>query len=314
MRYWASLAGALALATLAAAGADAHAPHLSSGARGTEPRTAAGPVRQAPPPAHVSVGDLDVAYRVSGEGAPLVLIMGFGATMDLWDPTLVRELAARYRVVVFDNRGMGGTTGPPTDFTIEQLADDTLGLMDALGFERAHVLGYSMGGYVAQELALAYPQRVNRLVLMGTGCGGAAGIPPSPAVLRALTDMSGTIAEVIQRVIAVLVPADWSRQHAAYLESILLRPAAPPDPASIARQERAMNTWSGTCERLPELRTPTQVLSGTADRVLVPANALLLVERIPGAWLAQFHDGGHGMQYQYPREIAATIRAFLEAP
>jgi pimeloyl-ACP methyl ester carboxylesterase len=314
MLRWASLVGALALAALATAGANGRALDPLASAPEQESRKAARPMGQTPPLERVTVADLNVAYRVIGDGAPLILIMGFGGTMDIWDPTLLRELAATYRVIVFDNRGMGGTTGPASDFSIEQLADDTAGLLDALGVERAHVLGYSMGGYVAQELALKYPERVNRLVLMGTGCGGTEGIPARPEALRALTDMSGSIAEVLQRVISVLVPADWSRDHGGYLESVLMRAAAPPDRASLARQERAMDTWRGTCERLAQLRAPTQVLAGTADEVLAPANALMLVNRIPGAWLAQFPDGGHGMQYQYPGEIAATIRAFLEAP
>src|SRR5690242_21630573 len=96
---------------------------------------------------HVSVGDLDVAYRVLGRGEPLLLVTGLGATMDLWDSTFLDALAAHYTVVVFDNRGMGGTTAPPASFTIEQLADDAEDLIRALGLARAHVLGYSMGGY-----------------------------------------------------------------------------------------------------------------------------------------------------------------------
>ncbi|HEY7061555.1 MAG TPA: alpha/beta fold hydrolase [Chloroflexota bacterium] len=263
---------------------------------------------------HVSVGDLDVAYRLLGQGDPLVLITGLGATMDLWDSTFLDALAAHYTVVIFDNRGLGGTTAPPQPFTIEQLADDAEGLIRALGLARAHVLGYSMGGYVAQELALRHPRRVTRLVLLGSGCGGAEGILPRPEVQRALTDLSGSLADVLGRVVAVLVPEDWSRDHRAYLESILTRPPAPPSPESMARQQRAMARWPGTYERLPHLSQPTLVLTGTADQVLVPANALLLVNRVPGAWLAQFPGGGHGMQYQYPRQLAATIHAFLEAP
>jgi pimeloyl-ACP methyl ester carboxylesterase len=232
-----------------------------------------------------SVGDLQIAYRVWGRGEPLLLITGFGATMDIWDPELVNELAAHYRVIAFDNRGLGGTTAPDADYSIEQLADDTAGLMGALGLERAHVLGYSMGGYVAQELALAHPERVTRLVLMGTGSGGSEGIAPRAEVLQALSDMSGSIDEVLGRVISVLVPDDWSSSHGAYLRDILLRPPAPPSAESLARQRQAMDTWQGTCERLSQVRTPTLVLTGTADQVLAPANAMLLVSRIPGACL-----------------------------
>jgi len=263
---------------------------------------------------HVSVGALDVAYRLCGQGEPLLLITGLGATMDVWDPTFLDALAAHYTVIVFDNRGMGGTTAVPEEYSIEQLADDTEGLLRALGLERAHLMGYSMGGFVAQELTLRRPERVDRLVLMGSGCGGAEGIPPGPEVVRALSDLSGSLAEVLGRVISVLVPEEWSRDHRAYLEGILTRPPAPPSPESILRQVRALRSWPGSYERLPQVSRPTLVLSGTADQVLVPANALLLVNRIPGAWLAQFAGGGHGMQYQYPRQLAATIHAFLEAP
>src|SRR5262249_11511417 len=173
---------------------------------------------------------------------------------------------------------------------------------------------YSMGGFVAQELALEHPRRVTRLVLMGTGCGGGEGVAPRAEVLQALGDMSGSIDEILQRAISALVPDDWSSSHGAYLREILLRPPGPPSLESIARQRRAMASWPGTCERLAEVRAPTLVLTGTADQVLVPANAMLLVNRIPGAWLAQFPGGGHGMQYQYPKQIAAAVHAFLQAP
>ena len=314
MLHWASLAGALALVVLAEAGAGGRAQRSSWSTPGPDSRGPGMAAGQTAATQHVSVADMDVAYRVLGQGEPLLLITGLGATIDIWDPTLLAELAAHYTVVVFDNRGMGGTTAPPGELSIEQLADDAEGLLRALGFDQAHVLGYSMGGYDAQELALKYPQRVTRMVLMGTGCGGAEGIPPRPEVVRALTDLSGSLAEVLQRVISVLVPEDWSRAHRAYLESILTRPPAAPSPESIARQQRAMDSWRGTCERLPQVSRPTLVLSGTEDQVLAPANAILLASRIPGAWLAQFPGGGHGMQYQYPEQIAATIRTFLEAP
>jgi pimeloyl-ACP methyl ester carboxylesterase len=313
MVQWGSLAGILALVLLTAAATGGRDRRSPSGTPASASRQAM-PADETAASQHVSVGDVQIAYREWGRGEPLLLITGFGATMDIWDPVLVIELAAHYRVIVFDNRGLGGTTAPAADFSIEQLADDTAGLMGALGLERAHVLGYSMGGYVAQELLLKYPQRVTRLVLMGTGCGGGEGIAPRAEVLQALSDMSGSIDEVIQRVISVLVPDDWGSSHGTYLRGILLRPTEPPSPESLARQRQAMDSWQGTCERLSAVHAPTLVLSGTADQVLPPANAMLLVNRIPGAWLAQFPGGGHGMQYQYPKQIAATIHAFLQAP
>jgi pimeloyl-ACP methyl ester carboxylesterase len=262
---------------------------------------------------HVRVGNVNVAYRAWGQGEPLLLITGFAATMDVWDPTFLAELATDHRVILFDNRGVGGTTAPPGDFSIGQLAADALGLLRGLGVERARVVGYSMGGYVAQELALQAPDRVTHLVLMGTGCG-AVGIPPRPEVLRALSDMSGSVEEILRRVIAVLVPDEWSRRHGADLRSILLRPPAPPTAKALAAQRLALDTWPGTAGRLSQLGVPTLVLTGTADEVVPPRNALLLAQGIPGAWLAQLAGGGHGMQYQYPRQFAAIMRAFFAAP
>jgi pimeloyl-ACP methyl ester carboxylesterase len=263
----------------------------------------------------VAVGDLRVAYRVLGQGEPLLLIAAWGATMDDWNPTLLTELAAHYLVIVFDNRGVGGTTGPSGDLSIAQLADDTAGFMATLSLERAHVLGYSMGGFIAQELALRYPSRVASQVLMGAGCGGTEGIGPTPEVVRALDDRAGSAAEVTQRILSVLLPERWIAANQPYLRSLLALPReSAATPEIIARQWQAIEAWPGTCERLPSLRAPTLILTGAADQVLVPANAVLLADRLPGAWLAQFAGGGHGMQHQYPKPIASLIHAFLQAP
>jgi pimeloyl-ACP methyl ester carboxylesterase len=127
----------------------------------------------------VRVGDIDIGYRVYGKGSPLVMIMGYGSTMQLWEPAMLRELASRFQVIVFDNRGMGATGSGRKDFSIEQFADDTDGFMDAISLARADVLGWSMGGMIAQELALRHPEKVGRLVLYATHCD-ASMFPPSP--------------------------------------------------------------------------------------------------------------------------------------
>ena len=113
----------------------------------------------------VPVGDINIAYRILGQGEPVVLIMGSGSTMDMWDPHFLENLSSEYRVIVFDNRGMGNTTAPPGNFSIAQFANDTAGLMTALGIEKAHVLGWSMGSFVASELAIRHPEKVDKLIL-----------------------------------------------------------------------------------------------------------------------------------------------------
>ena len=127
----------------------------------------------------VKVNDVQLYHEVHGQGEPLVLIMGLGANTSGWDmqiPALSRE----FQVVAFDNRGSGRSDKPPTPYSMRLFADDTAGLMDTLGIASAHVYGQSMGGLIAQELALSYPQRVRTLVLGSTSCGGQQAIPALP--------------------------------------------------------------------------------------------------------------------------------------
>jgi alpha-beta hydrolase superfamily lysophospholipase len=131
----------------------------------------------------VRVGDIDVAYKVFGKGKPLLLIPGFSATMYVWDTVMLDKLSSNHTIIVFDNRGIGKTTVGTKTWTIEQFANDTAGLIDALGIRKPiDVLGLSWGGYVAQELTLMHPQKVSKLILYGTDCGGKATIlyfPPN---------------------------------------------------------------------------------------------------------------------------------------
>ncbi len=288
--------------------------------RATAPTGAAAgvpyPAQVAPPDRvlTVSIGDREVGYRVLGQGEPLVLITGYAATIDDWDPTLLAALADHYLVIAFDNRGIGRSTAPPGGFSIAQLTEDAAAFLDALGLAPAHVLGYSMGGYIAQELALRYPERVRRLVLMSTACGGSTGLPANAEAIRLIGAPDGDPAERAAQILGVLLPPEWVAQNQAYLRAASAGPREHASADTIGQQEQAMADWPGTCERLPQLQLPALILVGTRDEVLPPANAVILAERIPGAWLAQFTGGGHAMQLQYPRQIAATIHTFLTAP
>ena len=120
----------------------------------------------------VTVGDIAIAFKVFGEGKPIVLISGSGNVMDVWPPFLLQELSKKHKVVIFDNRGVGNTTSGINPFSVEQFANDTAGLMDALNIQKADVLGFSMASFVAQQLTLTHPEKVDRLVLYGASCGG----------------------------------------------------------------------------------------------------------------------------------------------
>ncbi|HII76072.1 MAG TPA: alpha/beta hydrolase [Methanolinea sp.] len=259
----------------------------------------------------VTVDDIEVAYKDFGEGEPLILITGYGATMDLWPPGLLLNLSSRHRVIIFDNRGMGHTTASDKPFSIELFAYDTAGLMDALNISRADVLGWSMGADVAQELALRHPGKAGRLILYAGTCGGNESVPASPAVLEQLTNTSGSAREQGERLFALLFPAGWLREHPDS-RTYFPVPTESSPPESYARQSQAMGVWNGTYSRLPDIGSPTLVLNGADDVICVPANAFILGGRIPGAWVIQVPGGGHGMMYQYPEQFGRIVAFFLD--
>jgi hypothetical protein len=127
----------------------------------------------------VNVGDIDIAYKTFGKGDPILLISGASSDMNAWEPSTLRNLSSNHTVIVFDNRGVGNTTTGTKPFSFQQLANDTAGLLDALKIEKADVLGYSLGSFVAQQLTVTHPEKVNRLILVAASCGGKQSIPPS---------------------------------------------------------------------------------------------------------------------------------------
>lgn len=142
------------------------------------------------PVKRVHVGDIDIAYKTLGKGEPILLVSGAGADMNAWDPSTLKVLSSNHTVIVFDNRGVGNTTTGSKPFSIQQFANDTAGLLDALKIRKADVLGYSMGSFVVQQLTVTNPEKVNRLILVAASCGGKEGIPQSPQVTKMGTDVT----------------------------------------------------------------------------------------------------------------------------
>ena len=159
------------------------------------------------------VGDIKIAYKIYGHGEPLIMIMGFSGTMDFWDARVIKKLAEHYQVIVFDNRGMGLTSDSPKEYTIKLFADDTAGLMKAIKIKRAHILGWSMGTNIAQELVLDYPEMTDKLILYAADPGGQEAIQPIPEVMQKLNDTSGTTRERGLRSLAILFPEKWLQAH-----------------------------------------------------------------------------------------------------
>ena len=260
----------------------------------------------------VQVGDIKIGYRTVGSGPPLVMIMGYGSTMNLWEPALLDALAARYQVIVFDNRGMGLTEAGARDFSLEQFADDTAGLLDALGVPQADVLGWSMGSSIAEELALRHPAKVGRLILYASECDEDM-FPASAKVVQQLTDATGTPEERGMRFVSLLFPAAWLQGHGDRVKDIFYRPLGVIDPRSVARQAQAMGKWKGCCDRLGDIRAPTLIITGSEDVITPPQNSQYLAEKIAGAQLAQIAGAGHGAMFQERDRFIEAVMAFLAA-
>ena len=262
-------------------------------------------------PKMVQVDDIEIVYNIFGDGKPIILIMGYEGTMDIWPPKMIEELAAKHQVIVFDNRGMGETTTSDKEFTIELFADDTAGLLDALGIEEADIFGWSMGSCIAQEVALNYPQKVDKLILYGSDCGGKEAIEASSETRSILTNQTGTPEEFRERLFKLLFPAKFLQSNPDFYKSFP-RSKETSSPQNIARQAEAIENWNGTYNQLVNLNKSTLLITGTEDVLAPPKNSLIMVEQIPGAWLVQIEGGGHGLMYQYPEKISNITLAFIE--
>jgi pimeloyl-ACP methyl ester carboxylesterase len=261
---------------------------------------------------YIQVGDIEMCCDMVGEGTPLVLIMGYTASKDWWQPEFVERLAARHRILLMDNRGAGKSSSGNRTFTIKRFADDTALLMAELGIRKADILGASMGGMIAQEFAINYPGKTDNLVLMCTSCGGIHATPPRPAALKPLVKRYPTAEEQMRNSIDVLYPAGWAREHPEAVEAtIAAATAAPISPANAFRQMGAIARHH-TYSRLPLVKNRTLVMCGDSDVLLPPRNSRTIVSRIPGAELNVYANGGHGFAMQFTDEVTSDVNEFLE--
>lgn len=249
---------------------------------------------------------ITVAWDEHGSGGPLLLIQGIGYARWSWD-AIVPGLAERFRVLTFDNRGIGESDKPAGPYTARAMADDALQVLDEAGVERAHVLGASLGGMVAQELAAAHPERVDRLVLCCTTPGGDAGVPMPDVTVRLFTEA------------ASLDPVEATRRFTRnafgpdapdeLVDAVFRRRLEnPPDPVGWQGQAAAGTTFAGVDGAIA---APTLIVTGTADNVVDPRNSDVLAERIPGARVVRLEGRGHMFFMESPDEVVRIVREFL---
>ena len=263
----------------------------------------------------VGVGEIELDYERSGSGSPLLAIMGMSGTALHWGEPFLERLRQGFDVIVYDHRGVGASTRLDGPITTAEMAADAAGLLDALELDSAHVLGISMGGMIAQELALANPERIRTLTLGCTYRGGPGSALIAPAALRGLSEamMSGDRQRAIRAGWEINVSprmAGDAEAYARFLEIAAERAVAVP----VVMAQMQACAAHDTHARLGELRMPTLVIHGTADQLIPVENGRLIASLIPGARLEILDGVGHLFFWERPELSAELIAAHAACP
>jgi 3-oxoadipate enol-lactonase len=259
---------------------------------------------------HIKVSAIQIYYEIYGTGARmLTLIRGLGADLSTWFPQ-VPELSKHFRTLVFDNRGAGRTDKPDAPYSIKQMADDTNGLLEALDIRRTALLGISMGGMIAQEFAIHFPDKLSSLILGCTTFGGSESVPPPRETLKAI--LAGADADEKTRRLQeqAVFCDDTIASHRDVIAAYTAAKSLFPIPAdSLERQADAIRRHD-TASRLDQIQTPTLIMTGTDDRLIPPENSRLIAMRIRGALIKEM-PGGHLFMAEYPDVFNRAVIEFV---
>lgn len=261
------------------------------------------------------VGDISLEYYVEGEGPPLLMIMGWMGQANVWGERFLHQLRPHFQIIRFSNRGTGQTDKPSGDVTIALMAGDAAGLLQEMGIQRAHVLGISMGGMIAQELALNHPQAVRGLVLGCTNCGPAHSVAER-AEVRARLEQSQALApmELLRQLLTTAVAPEFLRTATGeFWGGIAAGWMAAPTPwETIGRHFQAIQSFD-TYDRLPRIQAPTLIVHGDQDLLVPVENAEILGERIKNSRAEILPGAGHMFFWEKPEESAGAIVEFLSS-
>ncbi|MFQ5651698.1 MAG: alpha/beta fold hydrolase [bacterium] len=258
--------------------------------------------------ARVEVNGIQLYYEISGSGPYLVLIEGLGVATWLWERQAV-DFANHFTTVVYDNRGVGKSGKPPGPYSISMMADDLAGLMQALKIPKAHILGVSMGGFIAQDFALRYPDKVDKLVLVSTSAGGPDHVPMSQETLTAMFSHEGSARDVIRRKLA-LAFSDAFMQTPEVEHLIDLR-LEDPQPQAAFMAQVAAGTRFNLSDKVGEISVPCLIAAATGDVVVPVANAYNLAKRIPNSQLRIYDGLGHQFFVESPEPFNQDVIEFL---
>ncbi len=261
---------------------------------------------------HADVNGTKIAYGVRGSGPSLVLIMGYRLSSLAWPLDFIEALADRFTVVLFDNRGTGTSDKPTFGYEISNMAKDVSGLLDHLEIARTHVLGYSMGGAIAQEFVRRFPDRALGLVLCATMCGSPRAVYASPPVVRVMRELDGLKPEEIaRRIWEVTYSPGYLENHQELAEDQMRREIAAPTPLHAADLQYQAFAEFDCSKALPNIKAPTLVLTGDLDQLVSPQNSKFIAGLIPGASLIVIPGCGHRMIWEATDECVGFVAEFL---
>jgi pimeloyl-ACP methyl ester carboxylesterase len=258
---------------------------------------------------------VSIYYEVAGNGPALCLINGYRLSSAAWPEAFIGRLAGRCHIVSFDNRGTGYSAKPPAGYDFGNMARDVVGLLDNLRLPRVHLLGFSMGGAIAQEIAIRFPHRIDRLILFATFCGGIWAEPASYDVYRRLlvTEYQSP-EEAARQIWPVTYSPDYLAANARAVEQQMWRELRHPTPTFVAQRQMEALQKFDTYYDLPKISAPTLVATGEEDVLVKPRNSEILASRIPNVRLEVLADLGHRAIWEAPEEIADLFGDFLTAP
>jgi pimeloyl-ACP methyl ester carboxylesterase len=266
----------------------------------------------------IDIGGTRFAYRQLGAatGVPVVFLNHLAAVLDNWDPRVIDGIAAKRRVIVFDNRGIGASGGS-TPNSVEAMARDAIAFIRQLGFDQVDLLGFSLGGMVSQVIAQDQPQLVRKLILAGTGPAGGEGIDKvTPITLRAMARGAVTFKDPKTYLFFTRTP-NGRKAAREFLERLKERTQDRDkaiSPISFRAQLKAIHAWANQQPSdLSNIRQPVLIANGDQDRMVPSSNSVELARRVPNAPLKLYPDAGHGGVFQYHQEFVAEALDFLES-
>jgi pimeloyl-ACP methyl ester carboxylesterase len=258
------------------------------------------------------VNGVNIGYCVQGEGPPLVLVMGYRLSSAAWPAAFVDALARRFTVITMDNRGTGQSDKPVDGYAIANMARDLGGLLNELNISHSYILGYSMGGAIAQEFARQFPARVSGLVLCATMCGGPRAIYAPPPVVRVMRELDGLEPDEIARQIwKVTYSPGYLEKHRELAEDQMRREIVAPTPLHAADLQFQAFAEFDCSKALPNIHAPTLVLTGELDQLISPRNSRMIAGLIPGAKLVIIPGCGHRVMWEATDECVAFVAEFL---